>query len=331
MAHERSASERHESERPNQTATRPGPRSPFIQVLQILGSVGVIVYLGHRLSIIGWTEVLRSLPRVSWFYLLFAGQYLAIPIAEFFIYRHIWNRPRGREFPVLLRKRVLNFGVVGYLGEAYFGLWAQQTLGKTVHQAFSVVKDVDVLSALVSNVTTVLLVIAFLLTGELQAFVTSTPNFFNYFAIFAGVVAMAIVAVVVLRRRIFLLETRTLAFMGMCHVARMVAMLLLQVGQWSVVLPSVPMTIWLAFLTAQLVMTRIPFLPSQDLMVLGLGVVLSTLVNVPAVAVAGMFVAAGALSQVANLVIFVSTSIAGYNVSREPIAEKPGGPPGAGP
>jgi hypothetical protein len=77
----------------------------------------------------------------------------------------------------------------------------------------------------------------------------------------------------------------------------------------------VPMTTWLVFLTAQMVMTRIPFLPSQDLMVLGLGVALSSVVDVPAIAVAGMFVAAGALSQIANLVIFGWTSVAGYRTA----------------
>ena len=313
MAYERIVPEGHDSGRHGNGVLTGPPR--FAKWLQIAGSIGVIGFLAYRLTEIGWAEVGRSLPQTVWFYVLFAGQYLAIPATELVIYRRVWHRRDGANMPVLLRKRVLNFGVLGYLGEAYFALWVRQTLGAVKPPALSTVKDVDVLSAIASNVATIVLVIAFLLTGQLQAFVASTPGFLKYFSIFAGIVAIAIVGVIVFRRRILSLETRTLAFVAACHAIRLIVIFALQVGQWAVVLPMVPMTTWLVFLTAQMVMTRIPFLPSQDLMVLGLGVALSSVVDVPAIAVAGMFVAAGALSQIANLVIFGWTSVAGYRTA----------------
>ena len=50
------------------------------------------------------------------------------------------------------------------------------------------------------------------------------------------------------------------------------------------------------FLAAQLLLTRIPFLPNRDVMMMWLGVALATAVAAPQAQVASMFLAAGALS-----------------------------------
>ena len=287
--------------------------SPFVQWLQLLLGVGVIGFLVYRLNAIGWAAIWHALPRNFWFYALFAVWYLAIPVSECFIYRRLWNCRLSHPLPILLRKRVLNFGILGYLGEGYFAYWAHHNLGLSMHRALAAIKDSDILSALVSNFATVALVVVFLSTGELQTYVGSMPHFPELFVVFGGVVFIAILTVILLRRRIFAVDTRGAIFVTACHMARLIVMMLAQVGQWSSVLPHVAMATWLTFLTAQMVMTRIPFLPSQDLMNLGLGVALASVVDAPAAAIAGIFVATGALSQIVNLIVFGATAVIGYD------------------
>lgn len=287
--------------------------SPVVQWLQLLLGVGVIGFLVYRLNAMGWVAIWHALPRNIWFYALFAVWYLAIPVAECFIYRRLWDCRLSHPLPILLRKRVLNFGILGYLGDGYFAYWAHQNLGLSLHRALAGIKDADILSALVSNFATVALVVAFLSTGELQTYVRSVPHFPELFLVFGGAVFVAILTAIVLRHRIFTVDTRGAACVTACHMARLIVMMLAQVGQWASVLPHVAMTTWLTFLTAQLVMTRVPFLPSQDLMNLGLGVALASVVDAPPVAIAGIFVATGALSQITNLIVFGGTALFGYD------------------
>ena len=298
--------------------------SPFVQWLQLLLGVAVIGFLVYRLNAIGWTAIWDALPRTFWFYALFAVWYLAIPVSECFIYRRLWNCRLSHPLPILLRKRVLNFGVLGYLGEGYFAYWARHNLGLSVHRALAAVKDSDILSALVSNFATVALVVVFLSIGELQTYVGAVPHFSELFLVFGGAVFVAILSVVVLRRRIFTVDTGGAVYVTACHMVRLIVMLLAQVGQWSSVLPQVTMTTWLTFLTAQMVMTRIPFLPSQDLMNLGLGVALAGIADAPPAAIAGIFVATGALSQITNLIVFGATAMVGYG--DKTATPKPDGP-----
>ena len=327
MSNEANKRELGTSNADNRPAPDGGRMDRLALLLQSFASVLVIAYLGYRLTEIGWVRILHSLPLVPWFYVLLVLQYCALPVSEIVIYRRVWRRPLERYFPVLLRKRVLNFGVLGYLGEGYFALWARQALGLNNRRIFGAIKDVDILSALVSNFAVILLVIAFMGTREFQIFVAPAPNFLKDFTIFGGVVVLAILAIVIFRRHILSLDHQSLAFVLTCHVTRLAIVFLLQVSQWVVVLPNVPKSIWLAFLTAQLVMTRIPLLPSQDLMVLGLGVALASIIDVPEAAVTGMFVAAGGLNQLANLVVFTWTSVSSRWNNNKPYkpAMGPGG------
>ena len=85
-------------------------------------------------------------------------------------------------------------------------------------------------------------------------------------------------------------------------------MLLFQALQWAIILPEVPFDTWVLFLTAQLVLTRVPFLPNTDLLYVGLGLTLASYIDAPMAVIAGMFLASGALFQLANLIAFIVTS-----------------------
>ena len=65
-----------------------------------------------------------------------------------------------------------------------------------------------------------------------------------------------------------------------------------------------PIGEWLMFLAAQLLLTRIPFLPNRDVMMMWLGVALATAVAAPQAQVASMFLAAGALSLATHALMY---------------------------
>ncbi|NIU02034.1 MAG: hypothetical protein GWN01_14330, partial [Nitrosopumilaceae archaeon] len=107
------------------------PRSKKIQkVLQrviIVALIGIIVY---QLFLIGWKEVLRSLPTEPLFYILFLVLYVTLPTAETFIYRQVWPISKAKLFKTALIKKIYNDEIVGYSGEFFLFMWARKHLDK---------------------------------------------------------------------------------------------------------------------------------------------------------------------------------------------------------
>jgi hypothetical protein len=280
-----------------------------LKALQFLLVGGVVVYLIGRVSEIGWSEVRRSLPESVWFYLLFGVMYFVIPVSELLSYR-LMNWPVGlSSLPMFVRKRVYNYAVMSYSGEAYMFLWAKRHLNFRGRQILSMVKDNNLLSGLASNSFTLLLVAAFFATGQLDTITRAEPDAGAYIAATVLVGILMVLVVLGLNRRIMGTPFPMAAKVTAVHAGRVILVLLLQTAQWAVVFPHVPFLTWLLFLTAQMVMTRLPFLPNQDLMTVGLAMSLTHYVDAPEAAVAGMFLVSGALFQAVNLGFFLLTSV----------------------
>ncbi|MGE4059613.1 MAG: hypothetical protein AB7E69_12175 [Sphingomonadales bacterium] len=280
-----------------------------LKALQLLLVGGVVVYLISRVSEIGWSEVRRSLPESIWFYLLFGVVYFVIPVSELISYRVMRWPVRFSSLPMFVRKRVYNYAVMSYSGEAYMFLWAKRHLGFSGRQILSMVKDNNLLSGLASNSFTLLLVAAFFATGQLDTITRAQPDAGSYIAATVLVGILMVLVVLGLNRRIMSTPLPMAAKVTGIHAGRVVLILLLQTAQWAVVFPHVPFLTWLLFLTAQMVMTRLPFLPNQDLMAVGLAMSLTHYVDAPEAAVVGMFLVSGALFQAVNLGFFLLTSV----------------------
>ena len=93
------------------------------------------------------------------------------------------------------------------------------------------------------------------------------------------------------------------------HVARIALVVLLQATQWAVVLPAERWSTWLVFLTAQMVISRLPIVPNRDLLFLSAGLEMSNTIAGPRAAMAGLLLAGGALTQGMNLAFFVITAL----------------------
>jgi hypothetical protein len=120
----------------------------------------------------------------------------------------------------------------------------------------------------------------------------------------------------VFRKSIFALSRRDALIVGALHVTRLLIVFALQIAQWSAALPQVPAAEWLMFLAAQLLLTRIPFLPNRDVMMTWVGVALAAAVTAPQAQVASMFLAAGTLSLATHGLMYLLVSAGGL-VSRK--------------
>lgn len=268
----------------------------------------VLAYLVYKFSQVGWGEVIGALPVSPWFYLFFALRFLALPASEMVIYELIWGVRLRRHFAAFLRKRVYNFAVMGYSGEGFLTLWARRKLDLDDKTIVVGVKDNNLLSALASNLATVIVIIVLLATGGLRAGLHALPGGGLLFLLAFSSSLILSVSVIALRRRLIALPTDKLRVILAVHGVRTALILFLHAAMYAAALPGAPLSAWLMFLALQLVLSRIPFIPNQDLVFLGAALSLAPIVNASEAALAGMLLAEAGLSQIINLILFFATA-----------------------
>jgi len=279
------------------------------KILRTLILVGVICYLILKLSDVGWGDVANALPASPWFYIFFALRFIALPISEMYIYERIWGISLTKHFPAFVRKRVYNFAVMGYSGEGFLTLWARRTLPLKSEKILIGVKDNNLLSALTSNLATVFIVIFLLLAGELMRGINALPPGSIVLFVVAFLTALSLsVSVILFRRKLIALTDDQMGPLMIIHIARIVLILGLHAGMYSAALPGAPLMTWMMFLALQLVLSRIPFIPNQDLVFLGAALSLSSFVGTSEAVLAGMLLAEAGLSQIVNFSLFFATA-----------------------
>ena len=273
------------------------------------GFIALIVgLLFFRLHEIGWGAVLSSLPASPLFYVFFLAKFLALPLADTASYSILWRRPLLRHLPAFIRKRVYNYGVAGYSGDAFLAMWASRTLGFTFKTALIGVKDGNILSAFTANFTTVALIAGLAATGMLATTARVLPGGYGVFAVAFAVAATVLASVVILRRKILHVAAAAAAQILGVHALRQIAQIVCTTGMYASAIPGAPAAAWLLFIALQLVVSRAPFLPNQDLVYLTAALSIASVVNAPEGAVAGMLLTEAALVQGLNVVLFFATA-----------------------
>ncbi len=288
-------------------AARPGMRRAF-RVLQTALFVAVVVYLIVQLSEVGWGDVFSALPQSPWFYLLFTVRYFLQPLSEIPAYELVWETPLWRHWTAFVRKRVYNFAVMGYSGEAFFTLWARRNLKLSDRDIVVGVKDNNLVSALVSNAATALVVAALFFLGDLQRELDAIPGGAALFGLAFVSAASLAVAVVMFRRQLIQLPRGMTRRIIAINAGRIAVILFLHAMLYASALPGPPLTAWLMFIALQLVLSRIPFVPNQDIVFLTAALSLAPEIDAPEAAIAGMLIAEAGLSQIFNLALFALTA-----------------------
>jgi hypothetical protein len=231
-------------------------------------SVALLIVIVWKLKDFGFAKAVESLPSSPIFWLAFLGYYFALPLSEWLIFKRLWGLPASG-FAALLRKLVSNEILLGYSGEAYFYSWARRHT-KIVAAPFGAIKDVSILSAIVGNLMTLsMLAMAWPLVGHVAPDLHPRTIFLS-----AGVMIGSSMLIFLFKNRIFSLSASDLRFIFGVHSARIIMTTLLSGLMWHTALPETPL-LWLVLLaTLQLLVTRLPLVPSKDLVFANLSVFL---------------------------------------------------------
>ncbi|MEM1193601.1 MAG: hypothetical protein AAGH42_09450 [Pseudomonadota bacterium] len=312
-----------------------------VRLFQSLLLAGIVVFLFVQVRAVGWSTLVQNLPTQPVFFVFFAIRFLALPITEFVIYRSLWAGPlvalqkRGLRhlLPVFLRKRAYNFSVFSYSGEAFLTLYARRALGLSLGTAASTVKDVNILSSFTANVMAVVMIGAAWVLVPVSVFgpahgleTVSIP----IGVVMAGGFAMALIAVFVVGivgHRLIAVGHAAIRRVLAWHSLRQIVQLLSLFGMYGAVMagPSDLLVPWgqllsLVILLAgiQLAVSRIPFLPNQDLAFVGVALAIiqanpffsdgqaGTSIPVASM-IAGVVVAEAGLSQLVCIGLFLAT------------------------
>ena len=249
-----------------------GPAPPRRNRLAALFSVGVslavLIAAALQFRELDLARIRALVPASPLFWLAFAAYYLAGPVSEWIVYRRLWAMPLAG-MAALLRKLVANELLLGYLGEAQFYAWARART-RLSDAPFAAIKDVTILSALVGNgVTLVLLALAWPYVSAGQLGLQGTAAFASL-----GAVLLTSLGILMFRRRLFSLPRPELAFIAATHLARIAVILIASAVMWHAVLPAVAITLWLVLATLRMLLSRLPLLPNKDVVFAGLTVLL---------------------------------------------------------
>jgi len=307
----------------NWSTFRTGKRGKSIlKALQYLFVAAIAGYLVYQLTEIGWQRVWKSLPTTPWFYLLFLFLYFALPVSEQFIYSTSLNFSFWQGFPVFIQKKIYNTDVLGYSGEAYFFIWARKHLKETDGYILRVIKDNNIISSVTSTLVAAVLLTIFLYVGQINI-----QRLFNFDRTYLYLGALAVVALlgmlVYFRKYVISMNFETASKISAIHLARLIFVYSVEIIQWMIVMPEVPLYIWFTYMAVKIISTRIPFIPSRDLLFIGASLEISKFLNVSDAGIAGILLASNVLSKLMNLGLYLFLAVKGKLVKKDKVEEDP--------
>jgi hypothetical protein len=239
--------------------TLPAPSRSWLQWLGIGISAAIFLAMLYQLRAVDPAAVLALVPRAPAFWLVFGLYYFGPVLADWVIFRRLWGIPASGLF-ALTRKYVGNEILLGYIGEAYFYIWARD-LVRMKGSPFGAIKDSAILSATVGNaVSLVLLALAFPVFGRIDVGTTGHALYLSL----AFLVASS-GAVLLFRRRLFSLPARPLRFVAAVHLVRAVGVIVLAGLMWHLALPGIWLGWWVLLAALRQLLSRLPFLPNKDI------------------------------------------------------------------
>lgn len=248
-------------------------------------------------------DIRDAIPTNPLFWVVLLSYWFAPILADFVIYRRLWAIPY-EGLIALSRKQVGNSLLFDLLGEAYFYGWARKKLNMAT-SPFGAVKDVTILSAMVGNgCTLVLMALAWPYIGSLDLGVAGTAV-----AASIGVVVLVSILIVVFGKRLFSLSTGDLWWVSGVHLLRVLATTGLIAVAWSLYSPQVALGTWALLATAKLMASRLPLFVNTEVIFaniviwfLGKDSQIEQVVGVVTILILAIHLAAAAVLAVGDLV-----------------------------
>ncbi len=275
----------------------------LLRVLKMLFLLGVIAFILYQLSQIGIANVIDNLPLNPAFYVLFFVLYFSLPFWEIIIYKLFWKFRFKSGFRPFITKKILNTEVVGYSGEVYLFAWAKKKFKLPNKDIYGPIKDNSILSSVASTVTAIVLLVVYSYSTDvefLQAVKLSEQSLY----LIIGVVVVVLSALFFFRHKVLSIKSDKIWKVLMLHEIRILASYMIEMFQWSIIMPEVPFTVWFTFLAVKIITSRLPFIPNQDIIFASLGIELGRALNVSSAGIAGILLTNSALNKITNLVCY---------------------------
>lgn len=289
---------------------------PFL--LRIASPVMSLAVLGAALLALRHVDFAQAhamVPHGIAFWGVFAVGYLALPVADWLIFRRLFDLPPAG-LGHLLRKLIANELLLGYSGEVYFYSWLRRHVPQEA-APFGAIKDVGILSALVGNAATLLALCAAVPFADrvgIDRLGTGST------AASAAVLLLVTLVSLWFGRRIFSLPARDLRFITAMHLGRFVTATAATVLSWHLCLPLVPVSVWVALSGLRLLLARLPFVSNPDLVFAGCAAVLLGH-DEPIAAVIAMLATITVISHVVVGLALVAATAIGH--VRQPSEQRP--------
>ena len=274
--------------------------------------IGLLVI---QVRAIGWETIARVWPSSPWFYALFAASYIGPILTEIVIYHRLWHVGLASA-PFFLRKRVMNEALFGYSGEAYAVWWANAH-AHGPYTPLQVVKDVNILSGIVSNIGTLALCAATLLLADGVKLASAASAARGPALLGAMAFLLAVTLFLLLRPKLFSLPPRTRAFIASLHTLRLVTGVMMMMALWSIALPGHGLALWLTLAAWRNFIARLPFVPQKDLLFVNLAILS---LGHGGREVAAILALVSAMTLVAHLVVALVGAIPGVTPTRRAAA-----------
>lgn len=244
------------------------PRRGVMSWIGTLISAIVLIACLLEIARLDLHRVWALVPESVTFWVIFGISYFVTPASEWMIFRRLWKLPPSG-FLALVRKRIGNEVLLGYIGEVYFYSWARKH-GNIIAAPFGAVKDVAILSGVVGNIATLVLVLA------ARPLLTWHSLGFHSGAMLGSIALLLIASAVPIgwRRHLFSLPPRSLRFVVFMHITRLFLTTSLTALLWHLALPQVALSWWLLLSALRLLVSRLPFLPNKDFVFAGVAVAL---------------------------------------------------------
>lgn len=267
--------------------------------------VAIFCYLGWRLTQLGWENIWAGRPTSPLFYGFVLLSYLLLPCADALIYARLWRLPYAQLLPATFRKRVFNFALMGYSGELFLLTWALRHASPTRRDIMHDIKDVNLLSAIVSTAICAVTFLALILH-----FGSGIGRHGITYAAFALTFPLLLLSAlgIALRSGVLRLSRRATQEVLIIHSLRFLGGQMLLLAQWHAAIPDLGITNLLTLLAVQMAVARLPLLPDRDLLFISMGIGLAGSLAWPQAAVAGLLIVSSAIQQFLNLLFYAATT-----------------------
>lgn len=289
------------------STTRRGRR--ILRIARISFTIGIILFIVWQLREVEFRSVLQGLPRNPGFYVLLVVLYILLPTIQFLAYRVVWDFRPGHAIRAFIKKRILNREVLGYSGEVYIFAWARDHIAMPNRSLMECIRDMNIISAVASTLTAVLLLAFFALEGQVN--VRNLIGETQTAVLIGGIGGTLILLVIVFTRRKWLFSMpwkQTRIIFGL-HVARVLVRQVLEITMWHFAMPGVSIETWFTYAAASIVVYRLPFIPNQDLLMTGVAVSIAGVMGVSEAHILALFGIVPLANRLISLFFFTTLSV----------------------